>query len=64
MYNLIRSFDAIKTSMLVDYEQGRALELDAICGAVMSRHQRLGIDAPYTRLVYALLSQMPGSGQH
>ncbi|MDK8465700.1 ketopantoate reductase family protein [Marinobacter sp. SS13-12] len=64
MYYLIRSFDAIKTSMLVDHEQGRALELDAICGAVMSRHQRLGIDAPYTRLVYALLSQMPGSVQH
>ncbi|MDL0433256.1 2-dehydropantoate 2-reductase [Marinobacter sp. TBZ242] len=61
MYHLIRSFDAIKTSMLVDYEQGRTLELDAICGAVMSRYQQLGIDAPYTRLVYALLSQMSGS---
>ncbi len=64
MYELIRSFDAIKTSMLVDHEQGRALELDAICGAVLSRHQLQGLDAPYTRLVYALLRQMPGSNQH
>lgn len=65
MYDLIRSFDAIKTSMLVDHEQGRTLELDAICGAVLSRHQILGTDAPYTRLVHALLSQTPGpSTQH
>lgn len=64
MYNLIRSFDAIKTSMLVDHEQGRALELDAICGAVMSRHQRLGLDAPYTRMVYLLLSEKARSSQH
>ncbi|MBJ7275816.1 2-dehydropantoate 2-reductase [Marinobacter sp. JB05H06] len=64
MYYLIRSFDAIKTSMLVDHEQGRTLELDAICGAVVARHQQMGIDAPYTRLVYALLSQIPGQGQH
>lgn len=63
MYELIRSFDAIKTSMLVDREQGRVLELDAICGAVLSRHQLLGLDAPYTRMVYALLSEKPGSIQ-
>jgi 2-dehydropantoate 2-reductase len=61
MYDLIRSFDAIKTSMLVDHEQGRTLELDAICGVVLSRHQILGTDAPYTRLVHALLSQTTGS---
>jgi 2-dehydropantoate 2-reductase len=57
MYDLICSFDAIKTSMLVDHERGRPLELSAICGAVLTRHQRLRTDAPYTRTVYALLQQ-------
>ncbi|MBK8454699.1 MAG: 2-dehydropantoate 2-reductase [Thiofilum sp.] len=57
MFNLIKSFDAIKTSMLVDREQGRPLELAAISGAVLERHQRLGTQAPVTALVSALLEQ-------
>lgn len=55
MFELICSFNPIKTSMLVDREKGRPLELDSIAGAVMARCDRLGIDAPYTRLVLALL---------
>ncbi|MGB0204816.1 MAG: ketopantoate reductase family protein, partial [Neptuniibacter sp.] len=35
MFNLISEFDAIKTSMLVDKEKGRPLELDGICGPVL-----------------------------
>lgn len=56
MFDLIFSFDAIKTSMLVDKEKGRPLELDGICGAVIRRCDRLSIPAPMTRLVYGLLS--------
>lgn len=37
MFKLISEFDAIKTSMLVDKEKGRPLELDGICGAVIRR---------------------------
>ncbi|MFY0676716.1 MAG: 2-dehydropantoate 2-reductase [Neptuniibacter sp.] len=37
MFELISKFDAIKTSMLIDYETGGSLELDAICGAVIKR---------------------------
>jgi len=37
MYHLIRTFEPIKTSMLVDYEKGRNLELDEICGAILKR---------------------------
>jgi len=55
MYQLIRDFDAIKTSMLVDMEKGKALELDAICGAVITRSKQLKIDVPYTSTIYALL---------
>lgn len=55
MYELIRSFNAIKTSMLVDREKGRPLELDSIAGAVLDRCRRQGIATPYTELVMALL---------
>lgn len=57
MYNLIRNFDAIKTSMLVDKEKGRPLELEEICGAVLRRCAALGKEAPTTELIQALLKQ-------
>lgn len=56
MFDLISNFNAIKTSMLVDKEKGRPLELDSIAGAVLRRCDRLGIEAPYTMTVNALLS--------
>lgn len=55
MFELISNFNAIKTSMLVDREKGRPLELDSIAGAVLRRCSQLGIDAPYTTTVNALL---------
>jgi len=58
MFELIRHFDPIKTSMLVDFEHNRPLELEEICGAVLSRSQRLQREAPYTFTVYQLLRRM------
>lgn len=55
MFELISTFNAIKTSMLVDKEKGRPLELDSIAGAVLRRCGQLGIEAPYTKTVNALL---------
>lgn len=55
MHELIYGFDAIKTSMLVDWEKGRQMEIDAICGAVLDRSKKLGIAAPYTRTIATLL---------
>lgn len=55
MYALIRNFDAIKTSMLVDKEKGRELELEAISGAVLRRAEQLGLEVPATRLAHGLL---------
>ncbi len=55
MYQLIKDFDPIKTSMLVDMEKGRTLELDEISGAVLQRAEKLGVNLPYTQTVYALL---------
>ena len=57
MFDLISSFNGIKTSMLVDKEKGRPLELDSIAGAVLRRSEALGVSAPYTFLVNALLRQ-------
>jgi 2-dehydropantoate 2-reductase len=57
MFELISNFNAIKTSMLVDKEKGRPLELDSIAGAVLRRCEQLGVDAPYTFTVNALLRQ-------
>jgi 2-dehydropantoate 2-reductase len=57
MIALLNDFDAIKTSMLVDHEKGKPLELEAICGAIIRRGEQVGIDTPVNRLVYALLNQ-------
>lgn len=57
MFELISGFNAIKTSMLIDREKGRPLELDSISGAVLRRAQALGISAPYTETISALLEQ-------
>lgn len=42
MFELISNFNAIKTSMLVDKEKDRPLELDSISGAVLRRCELLG----------------------
>lgn len=64
MFELIRTFDAIKTSMLVDLEHGRPLEVEAIAGAVLRRAAVLKIPVPHTRMVHALLSHLgPAPGR-
>lgn len=55
MFQIVHDLGPIKTSMLVDREQGRPLELDAICGAVLARARRLGEDAPATEVMAGLL---------
>jgi 2-dehydropantoate 2-reductase len=42
-----------KTSMLQDLEAGRPMELDPVVGAVVELGERLGIQMPYTRAVFA-----------
>jgi len=60
MYQLICGFDAIKTSMLVDREKNRPLEIDAISGAVLQRSRQQNSRAPLTALVDALLRDAVG----
>jgi 2-dehydropantoate 2-reductase len=46
----------VKTSMLQDYERGRALELDPIVGAVIELAGRYGVEVPHLRRAYAQLA--------
>ncbi|SEG22722.1 ketopantoate reductase family protein [Marinobacterium lutimaris] len=63
MFELICGFDAIKTSMLVDREKGRPLELEGISGAVLSRAAKRGINTPLTALIHRLLELNIGSAE-
>lgn len=47
-----------KTSMLQDLEAGRPLELEAIVGAVLELSERLGVEMPHTRAIYACTKLM------
>jgi 2-dehydropantoate 2-reductase len=49
-----RRVGAHKTSMLQDLEAGKALELEALTGAVVELGGVTGVDVPATREVYAL----------
>lgn len=55
MYDLICNFDAIKTSMLVDYECGRELEIDSISGSVIQRCKEHAEQCPLTELISELV---------
>ena len=55
MFNLIKNFDSIKPSMLVDREFKRGLELEDICGVVIKYNALQNYDAPYTKTVFTIL---------
>lgn len=55
MYKLICEFDAIKTSMLVDREKGRTMEIEDICGPVIDNCRRAESPAITTELIRSLL---------
>ncbi len=49
---------AHKTSMLQDVEAGRPMELEAVVGAVLELGERLGIQMPATKAVYACAAML------
>jgi 2-dehydropantoate 2-reductase len=51
-----------KTSMLQDLEANRPLELEPVVGAVIELGERLGIDMPHTRSVYACAKLLEATG--
>lgn len=61
MFDVIKGFDSIKPSMLVDRENGRVMELEEICGVVITNCQKQGLDAPYTKTISYLLEFLTNS---
>lgn len=57
MFAQTRAIADYKTSMLVDYLEGRPLEVEAILGAPLRRAKELGIDTPTIAALYALVRQ-------
>ena len=53
-----RNFPPYKTSMLQDYEAGRALEVDAILGNTLRVARRFNVDVPRIECCYALLKSV------
>jgi 2-dehydropantoate 2-reductase len=53
-----RNFPSYKTSMLQDYEAGRALEVDAILGNTLRVARRFNVDVPHIECCYALLKSV------
>ncbi len=53
--NSNKKMHAFKTSMLVDYEAGRAMEIDAILGNSIKIGKRVGVPTPYMESLYGLL---------
>ena len=51
---LTRRLGAFKTSMLQDVEAGRAVELDALVGAVQELGQMTGVATPFTNVLLGL----------
>jgi 2-dehydropantoate 2-reductase len=54
--------DDVKTSMLQDFEQGRALELDPILGAAIELGDRYGVAVPRLRAAYERLRRASAVG--
>ncbi|MEI8598352.1 ketopantoate reductase C-terminal domain-containing protein [Vibrio sp. M60_M31a] len=55
MFDLISNFGDIKTSMQVDMERGRSLEVNEICGPVIEYCRKISQPAETTELIYRLL---------
>lgn len=53
-----RNFPPYKTSMLQDYEAGRALEVEAILGNTLRVARRYRVEAPHIECCYALLKSV------
>ncbi|MFQ3250294.1 2-dehydropantoate 2-reductase [Alteromonas sp. KS69] len=57
LFELIKNFAPIKTSMLIDKEQGRPIELDAIVGSVLERSKKQGVPAPQNQQFWQSLTE-------
>ena len=64
LLSVVSGLGPIKSSMQVDLEVGRELELDAICGAVIDRSDAIEKPAIVTKTLYRLLKSISVSAQN
>jgi 2-dehydropantoate 2-reductase len=55
-----RKMPSYKTSMLLDFENGRPMEIEAIVGNPLRVAQKNSIDTPLVQALYAMLSVVNG----
>ena len=55
-----RGFKPYKPSMLIDYDNGRPMEIEAIIGNVVRIAARLNIAVPYIFSIYAMIKRLSG----
>jgi 2-dehydropantoate 2-reductase len=58
MFTLTKQMAAYKSSMQIDYEYGRPLEVEAIIGEPLRRARRAGIDTPRMELLYGIVHRL------
>jgi 2-dehydropantoate 2-reductase len=51
-----RKMTPYKTSMLLDYEAGRAMEIEAVVGNAVRAGGRLGVSTPHLDALYGILT--------
>ena len=56
-----RAMPPYKTSMALDFEHGRAMEIEAILGNVVRTARRLGQDVPRLETIYAIAKMIEGA---
>jgi 2-dehydropantoate 2-reductase len=53
--NATKIMKPYKTSMLLDYEAGRPMEVEAILGNAVRKAEKLGVKVPHMKTLYGLL---------
>lgn len=62
MIDVTEGIGRYRTSMLLDFEGGRPLEVDSILGEPLRRARRHGLDVPCVEMLHALLRRWSGGG--
>ncbi len=58
MINATKTMGAYKTSMQIDYEVKRPLEVEAIIGEPLKRAEKAGLNTPYLKTLYAIVKHL------
>ncbi|RAK96789.1 ketopantoate reductase family protein [Aspergillus ibericus CBS 121593] len=59
----IKGLGAVRTSMQIDRENGRPMEIEVIVGTPVRKARELGVDTPVLEALYVLLRAVDGEGR-